>query len=76
MSENENRNRRPEESSKLPYLSLAVLVIIIAGLLYAGYAHLADAAPELATGFGAVVLLGAVLTQGIPAARTLANALD
>lgn len=47
MSENENRNRRPEESSKLPYLSLAVLVIIIAGLLYAGYEYLADNAADV-----------------------------
>jgi LysM repeat protein len=42
MSENENRNRRPEESSKLPYLSLAVLVAMIAGLLYVGYEYIAD----------------------------------
>jgi LysM repeat protein len=47
MSENENRNRRPEESSKLPYLSLAVLVIIIAGFLYAGYEYLADDAADV-----------------------------
>lgn len=47
MSENENRNRRPEESSKLPYLSLAVLVVIIAGLLYAGYEYLADNAADV-----------------------------
>jgi len=42
MSENENRNRRPEESSKLPYISLAVLVLMIAGLLYVGYEYIAD----------------------------------
>ncbi|MEZ4902010.1 MAG: LysM domain-containing protein [Spirosomataceae bacterium] len=42
MAENENRNRRPEESSKLPYISLAVLVVMIAGLLYVGYEYIAD----------------------------------
>lgn len=42
MSENENRNRRPEESSKLPYISLIVLVAMIAGLLYVGYEYIAD----------------------------------
>ena len=47
MSENENRNRRPEESSKLPYLSLAVLVLMIAGLLYVGYEYIADDAADV-----------------------------
>jgi LysM repeat protein len=43
----ENRNRRPEESSKLPYISLLVLVLMIAGLLYAGYEYLADDAADV-----------------------------
>lgn len=47
MSENENRNRRPEESSKLPYLSLGVLVVMIAGLLYVGYEYIADDAADV-----------------------------
>jgi LysM repeat protein len=47
MSEHENRNRRPEESSKLPYLSLAVLVMMIAGLLYVGYEYIADDAADV-----------------------------
>ncbi|AXE21042.1 peptidoglycan-binding protein [Runella rosea] len=47
MSENENRNRRPEESSKLPYLSLGVLVLMIAGLLYVGYEYIADDAADV-----------------------------
>jgi LysM repeat protein len=47
MSENENRNRRPEETSKLPYLSLAVLVLVISGLLYVGYEYIADDAADV-----------------------------
>ncbi len=47
MSENENRNRRPEETSKLPYLSLAVLVLMISGLLYVGYEYIADDAADV-----------------------------
>lgn len=47
MSENENRNRRPEETSKLPYLSLGVLVLMISGLLYVGYEYIADDAADV-----------------------------
>jgi len=42
MSENETRNRRPNEASKLPYISLMVLIAMIAGLLYVGYEYIAD----------------------------------
>jgi LysM repeat protein len=47
MSETEKRNRRPEESSKLPYISLGVLVFLIAGLLYVGYEYLVDDAADV-----------------------------
>ncbi|TAG60797.1 MAG: peptidoglycan-binding protein, partial [Runella slithyformis] len=47
MSETEKRNRRPEESSKLPYISLGVLVLLISGLLYAGYEYLIDDAADV-----------------------------
>jgi len=47
MSENENRNRRPDEASKLPYISLIVLVAMIAGLLYVGYEYIADDAADV-----------------------------
>lgn len=47
MSENENRNRRPDEVSKLPYISLLVLVAMIAGLLYVGYEYIADDAADV-----------------------------
>jgi len=47
MSETEKRNRRPEESSKLPYISLGVLVLLIAGLLYVGYEYIADDAADV-----------------------------
>lgn len=43
----ENRNRRPEESSKLPYISLLVLVLMIAGMLYIGYEYIADDAADV-----------------------------
>jgi len=41
------RNQRPEESSKMPYITLGVLVLMIAGLLYAGYEYLADDAADV-----------------------------
>ena len=47
MSANENRNRRPEESSKIPYISLGVLILVIAGLLYVGYEYIADDAADV-----------------------------
>ena len=47
MSETEKKNRRPEESSKLPYISLAALVLLIGGLLYVGYEYVADDAADV-----------------------------
>jgi LysM repeat protein len=47
MSDSENRNTRPEETSKMPSIALAVLVCMIAGLLYVGYAYIADDAAEI-----------------------------
>ena len=47
MSETEKKNRRPEESSKLPYISLAALVLLIGGLLYVGYEYVADNAADV-----------------------------
>ncbi len=42
MSDSENRNTRSEETSKMPSIALAVLVCMIAGLLYVGYAYIKD----------------------------------
>jgi LysM repeat protein len=47
MSDSENKNTRPEETSKMPSIALAVLVCMIAGLLYVGYAYIADDAAEI-----------------------------
>ncbi len=47
MSDSENRNTRPEETSKMPSIALAVLVCMIAGLLYVGYAYIADDAAAI-----------------------------
>ncbi len=38
----EERNQRPEEGSKLPVVALAVLVFVIAALLYVGYEYASD----------------------------------
>jgi LysM repeat protein len=47
MSDSENKNTRPDETSKMPNIALAVLVCMIAGLLYVGYAYIADDAAEI-----------------------------
>jgi LysM repeat protein len=47
MSDSENRNTRPEETSKIPNIALAVLICMIAGLLYVGYEYIADDAAEI-----------------------------
>lgn len=48
MAESEERNRRPEEKgSKMPYIALGVLVLMIGALLYAGYEYIADDAAEI-----------------------------
>lgn len=52
---------------ELPPLRLGVGVFVSGALLLA----LADAAPSLAAGFGGLVLVGAILRDGIPAARRL-----
>lgn len=57
---------------ELPPLKVGVGVFVAGAMLLA----LADVAPELAAGFGALVLVGALLRDGIPAARTLTSALS
>ncbi len=47
MSESEEKNRRTEESSKIPLIALGVLILMIAALLYAGYEYIADDAAEI-----------------------------
>ena len=47
MSDSENKNIRPEETSKMPNIALGILIFIIAGLLYVGYAYIADDAAEI-----------------------------
>ena len=54
-------------SGKLPPLKIGVGVFVAGAMLLA----LADASPELAAGFGALVLVGSILRDGIPAARQL-----
>lgn len=56
---------------ELPPLRVGVGVIVGGVLLLA----LADPAPQLAAGFGALVLTGAILRDGIPAARQLQHAI-
>ncbi len=44
----EERNSRPQEQgSKIPYIALGVLVLMISALLYAGYEYIADDAAEI-----------------------------
>jgi LysM repeat protein len=43
----EERNQRPEDASKLPIITLAVLVFFILALLYTGYQYFSDG-PEVA----------------------------
>ncbi|MFN4145292.1 MAG: LysM peptidoglycan-binding domain-containing protein [Runella sp.] len=43
----ENKNRRPEEASNFPLVSLLVLLLIIGGLLYIGYEYIADDAVDI-----------------------------
>ena len=44
----EERNNRPQEQgSKIPYIALGVLVLMISALLYAGYEYIADDAAEI-----------------------------
>lgn len=59
-------------NGELPPLSVGVGVFVAGALLLA----LADYSPELAAGFGALVLVGSVLRQGIPAARQIETALS
>lgn len=56
---------------KMPPLRVGVGVFVAGALLLA----LADASPELAAGFGGLVLVGAILRDGIPAARQLQTAI-
>lgn len=55
----------------LPPLRVGVGVFVAGAMLLA----LADASPQLAAGFGVLVLVGAVLRDGIPAARQLQKSL-
>ena len=54
----------------VPPLRVGVGVFVAGALLLA----LAGPAPELAAGFGALVLVGSVLRDGIPAARQIQTA--
>lgn len=54
-------------AGELPPLRVGVGVFVAGALLLA----LADASPQLAAGFGVLVLAGSVLRDGIPAARQL-----
>ena len=54
-------------NGELPPLRVGIGVFVAGALLLA----MADAAPDLAFGFGALVLTGAILRDGIPAARQL-----
>jgi LysM repeat protein len=42
-----DKNYRPEESSKFPYIAVLALVLLIAGMLYGGYEYLIDEAAEV-----------------------------
>ena len=55
----------------LPPLRVGVGVFVAGAMLLA----LADPAPELAAGFGFLILAGAVLRDGIPTARQLQKSL-
>jgi len=55
-----------------PPLKIAVGVFVAGALLLA----LADASPSLAAGFGALVLTGSLLRDGIPTARQLETAFN
>ena len=52
-------------------MSIAVGVIVAGAMLLA----LADVAPDLAAGFGALVLVGSLYKSGIPAARAITTAI-
>lgn len=54
-----------------PPLKVFVGVVVAGSMLLA----LADVAPNLAAGFGGLVLVGSILRDGIPAARQLQTAL-
>jgi LysM repeat protein len=41
------KNERPEESSNFPYIAIVVLVLLIAGMLYAGYENMVDSATDI-----------------------------
>lgn len=56
---------------KIPPLRIGVGVFVAGAMLLA----LAEVNPGLAAGFGGLVLVGAVLRDGIPAARRLDKAL-
>jgi hypothetical protein len=57
-------------AGELPPLRIGVGVFVAGAALLA----LADSAPELAAGFGFLLLAGAVLRDGIPAAQSLGHA--
>lgn len=57
--------------SEVPPMSIAVGVIVAGAMLLA----LADVAPDLAAGFGALVLVGSIFKSGIPAARAIQTAI-
>jgi len=58
-------------AGKLPPLKIGVGVFVAGAMLLA----LADASPELAAGFGVLVLVGSILRDGIPAAQQLQKSL-
>jgi len=58
-------------AGKLPPLKIGVGVFVAGAMLLA----LADVAPQLAVGFGALVLVGSILRDGIPAAQQLQKSL-
>lgn len=57
---------------ELPPLRIGVGVFVAGALLLA----MAGPAPELAAGFGALVLVGAVLRDGVPAAKQIQTAIS
>jgi hypothetical protein len=63
---------KPITSGQLPPLRIGVGVFVAGAMLLA----LADASPSLAAGFGALVLLGAVLKDGVPAAQQLSKSIS
>jgi hypothetical protein len=57
-------------AARPPDIKIAIGGVIAAAFLYA----LADAAPELAIGFAAILLVGAILTNGAQVAAIISKA--